>query len=346
MGLGHLYEVQRDVIRGPNGTEFLFAGLSDHTVDSIKSFEGLDRAWVEEAQSVSKRSWEILIPTIRKDGSEIWVGMNPELDTDESYVRFVANPPPDSYVVQVNYSDNPWFPAVLEKERQHAQATMTDAEYGNIWLGRCKPAVAGAIYADEVALAIANDRICNVPYESKLKVHVIFDLGWNDSMGIILAQKHTSELRVIEYIEVNQKTLDWCSNDLKMRGYNWGTLYLPHDGAHGDYKTGQSAQQIMQALGWDAQVIPTYPGALEDGIRKARSMFPRVYFDRAKTDRLIQCLRRYRRGVPSSTGEPSKPLHDEFSHGADAFRYLATVVDQMSNDSYGAALVYPNMRVA
>lgn len=99
MGLGAIYEVQRDVIKGPNGTEFLFAGLSDHTVDSIKSFEGLDRAWVEEAQSVSKRSWEILIPTIRKDDSEIWIGMNPELDTDESYVRFVANPPPDSYVV-------------------------------------------------------------------------------------------------------------------------------------------------------------------------------------------------------------------------------------------------------
>lgn len=107
-------------MRGPNGTEFLFAGLQDHTVDSIKSFEGLDRAWVEEAQSVSKRSLDVLIPTIRKDGSEIWISMNPELDTDEPYVRFVANPPPDSVVVQINWRDNPWFPKVLEAERIHA----------------------------------------------------------------------------------------------------------------------------------------------------------------------------------------------------------------------------------
>lgn len=93
-----------------NGTEFLFSGLSDQTAESIKSYEGVDKVWVEEAQAVSKRSWDILVPTIRKDGSEIIVTMNPELDTDETYTRFIASPPPDSVVVQVNYSDNPWFP--------------------------------------------------------------------------------------------------------------------------------------------------------------------------------------------------------------------------------------------
>lgn len=187
MGLHAFYEVQRDVIRGRNGTEFLFAGLSDQTVESIKSLEGLDRAWVEEGQNVSDRSWNVLIPTIRKEGSEIWIGMNPELDTDPTYVRFVANPPPDSIVVQVNYSENPWFPKVLDDERRHAQATMSDADYGNIWLGKCKPAVAGAIYAGQVAETVEAGRICNLPYDPKFKVHVIFDLGWNDSMGIILA---------------------------------------------------------------------------------------------------------------------------------------------------------------
>lgn len=346
MGLGAFYEVQRDVIKGRNGTEFLFSGLSDQTAESIKSFEGVDDVWLEEAQSLSKRSRQILIPTIRKDGSRITVTMNPELDTDDAYEYFVVDPPPDSVVVQINYYDNPWFPKVLEAERLHAQRTMPDADYGNIWLGKCKPAVAGAIYADQVAETVEAGRICNLPYDPKFKVHVIFDLGWNDSMGIILAQRHLSEIRVIEYIEVNQKTLDWCSNELKMRGHNWGTLWLPHDGAHGDYKTGQSAQQMMQALGWDAQVIPTYPGALEDGIRKARSVFPRVYFDKAKTDRLIQCLRRYRRGVPTTTGEPGRPVHDEWSHGADAFRYMATIAEQMVNESYGGTLNYPDLRVA
>lgn len=334
------------MIRGPGGTEFLFAGLQDHTVDSIKSFEGLDRAWVEEAQSVSKRSLDVLIPTIRKDGSEIWISMNPELDTDEPYVRFVANPPPDSVVVQINWRDNPWFPKVLEAERVHAQATMPKADYENIWEGRCKPAVSGAIYASEVAEAIEQGRICNVPYDPKLKVHVVFDLGWNDSMAMILVQRHVSEVRVIEYIEVSRKTLDWCSSELKSRGHNWGAIYLPHDGEHGDFKTGMSSKQILEGMGWEVEIVPNYPGAKEDGIRKARMLFPRVYFDKAKTDRLIQCLRRYRRSIPTTTGEPGSPVHDEWSHGADAYRYLGMVADRMTNDTFGAPLNYPNLRVA
>lgn len=102
----------------------------------------------------------------------------------------------------------------------------------------------------------------------------------------------------------------------------------------------------MRGMSWDVEIVPTYPGAVEDGIRKARSLMPRVYFDKGKTDRLVQCLRRYRRGVPTTTGEPGKPLHDEWSHGADAFRYLAVVAETMTNDSYGGALKYPDLRVA
>jgi phage terminase large subunit len=175
--------------------------LSDQTAESIKSFEGVDDVWVEEAQAVSKRSWDILIPTIRKDGSRITITLNPELDTDETYVRFIQSPPPDSVVVSINYCDNPWFPEVLEQERLHAKATMPAADYANIWEGECKPAVFGAIYAEEVASLIEAGRLCSVKYDPALKVHVIFDLGWNDSMAVILAQKHLSELRVIEYIE-------------------------------------------------------------------------------------------------------------------------------------------------
>lgn len=128
----------------------------------------------------------MLIPTIRKDGSEIWVSMNPELDTDEPYVRFVSSPPPDSVVVQVNWRDNPWFPKVLEAERLHALATMPKADYENIWEGKCKPAVTGAIYAAEIGAAMESGRITDVAYDPQLKVHAIWDLGWNDSMTIIL----------------------------------------------------------------------------------------------------------------------------------------------------------------
>lgn len=347
LGLGHFFEVQQNVIKGMNGTEFIFSGLSEQTNESIKSFEGVDDVWVEEAQAVSKRSWDILVPTIRKDGSEIWVSMNPELDTDETWVRFVENPPADSVVVSINYSDNPWFPKVLEQERQDAKTKMSDVDYANIWEGKCRPAVSGAIYASEIADAIEKGRIRNIPYDAQLKVHVIFDLGWNDQMSIILAQRSLSEVRIIEYLEDNKKTLDWFSAELKKKNYNWGEVWLPHDGAHGDYKTGKSAQQIMQGLGWkctENNVIPVM--SVEIGIRKARETLPKTYFDKDNTERLVQCLRRYKRSIPTTTGEPGAPVHDEWSHGADAYRYLSTVVERLTNDTYSTPIKYPNLRRA
>lgn len=330
MGLGSFYEIQQTVIKGANGTEFLFSGLSDQTAESIKSFEGVDDVWAEEAQAISKRSWDILIPTIRKPGSRITITLNPELDTDETYVRFIENPPPDAVVVQINYADNPWFPDVLEAERLHAKATMSKADYENIWEGLCKPAVTGAIYADEVARAQDDGRIGLFPYDPAQKVHAIFDLGWNDSMSIILAQRHVSSLKVIEYIEDNRKTLDWYSAELKKKNLNWGKLWLPHDGAHGDYKTGKSAEAIMRELGWDVGIVPIQP--VEAGIKVARMAFGQLYIHKPGCERLIQCLKRYRRGVPVSTGEPGAPVHDEWSHGADAFRYLTNVAPKMVNE--------------
>lgn len=197
--------------------------------------------------------------------------MNPELDTDETYTRFIGSPPPDSVVVQVNYDQNPWFPKVLEAERLHAQATMTKADYENIWEGKCKPAVTGAIYAAEIGKMQEDGRVTDVAYDPKFKVHVIWDLGWNDSMSLILVQRHLSTLRVIEYIEDSHKTLDWFSAELKKKNLNWGSLWLPHDGAHGDYKTGKSAQQILQEQQWSVEIVPKQP--VETGIRGARMGF-------------------------------------------------------------------------
>jgi phage terminase large subunit len=332
LGLGWFYQVLENEIRGKNGTEITFAGLATHTIESIKSYEGVDRVWIEEGQVVRKRSWDVLIPTIRKPGSEIWCTYNPELETDATHQRFVVNPPPDAVVMQMNYVDNPWFPAELEAERKHSQL-VNPKDYDWIWEGKCKPAVAGAIYYDEVAKAEAEQRICNVPYDPMLKVHVVFDLGWNDAMAISLVQKHTSEIRVIEYIEQSHKTLDYYSNLLQERKYRWGTLYLPHDGRHKDYKTGKSAEEIMKALGWTVAITPNM--SIEDGLRMTRMTFGRMYFDKTKTERLIQCAKRYRRSINQQTNEPGAPLHDEWSHGADNLRYIAVNAEDMTNEDYG-----------
>lgn len=329
LGLSAFYEILESEIRGKNGSNLGFTGLASHTVDTIKSFEGCDICWVEEAQTVSKKSWDILIPTIRKPESEIWVSFNPELDTDETYKRFVVNPPPKSAVMAVNWSDNPWFPDVLEQERQHCMIAAPD-DYSTIWEGKCRSAVVGAIYAHEIDAAIRSGRICNLPYDPKLKVHTIWDLGWNDSMAIILAQRVRSELRVIDYIEDDHKTLDWYVAELKERRFNWGYDFLPHDGNAKDFKTGKSAAEILKTFGRKVKITPNI--GLENGIKAARIAFGQSYFDKGKTGRLVECLKRYRRSVPESTGEPGSPIHDEYSHGADVFRYLSIVADEMSNE--------------
>lgn len=137
LGLGSKFTATKNEIKGPNGSQFLFAGLADHTIESVKSFEGIDIVWVEEAQTVSKRSWSILIPTIRKDGSEIWITMNPNEETDPTYQEFIKTPPEDAVVVKINWDDNPWFPDVLRKEKDRLYASDPEAAE-HIWGGACR----------------------------------------------------------------------------------------------------------------------------------------------------------------------------------------------------------------
>jgi len=341
MGYGAFYQVLESEIRGVNGSQINFTGLANNTVESIKSFEGVDICWVEEAQTVSKRSWDILIPTIRKPDSEIWVTFNPDLDSDDTYTRFVISPPDNSIVTKVNWSDNPWFPNVLDEERLHAKANNPD--YENIWEGECKSAVDGAIYADEIREAQEQGRVTNVPYDPMLKVHVVMDLGWNDSMSIILCQKGLADLRVIGYIEDDHRTLDSYSAQLKDLQYNWGQMYLPHDGQSKDFKYGISAEDIMRKQGWDIRIVPKLD--IESGIKISRMNFHKVYFDKS-ANRLIDCLKHYRRNINATTNEPTAPVHDEYSHGADAFRYLCVSADKMTNESWqNQPIQYSNLGI-
>lgn len=346
LNLDKFYRTYEAEIRAVNGTEFSFVGLSTLTVDQIKSIEGIDICWVEEGQTISKRSWEILIPTIRKEGSEIWVSYNPDLETDETHQRFSVNPPPDCMSVEVNWRDNPWFNDLLNQERLHCQATNPD-DYDNIWEGKCRSAVEGAIYHRQITDSESHGRICNVPYDPMLKVHVVIDLGWEDSMAIGMVQKGISDIRFIDYLEDSHRTLAEYSTELKARGYNWGRVFLPHDGFSKDPKFGKSSEDVMKALGWD--VVPRteiVELSVEEGIKQARIVFPRVWFDREKAGDLVECLKRYRRHVNRVTEAPGAPMHDQWSHGADMFRYAAINVDNMLNEDIGPILTFNTPRFA
>jgi len=325
MSLTEFYEITDRTIRGKNGTEFNFVGLKNN-VSNVKSYEGVDICWVEEAQSVSKRSYDTLIPTIRKEKSEIWISFNPELETDETYRRWVANPPDNAKVVKIGWQDNPWFPEVLRDEKDALKNRDPEA-YQTVWEGMCRLTVDGAVFAKEMQMAEINNQITNVPYDPIKPVYTIWDLGWADSTAIWFVQFIGVEIRVLRYIEDSQKTISYYLAEIQKFGYVFDTHYLPHDAASKNLGTGRSIEEIVRATGMNVRVLDRVP--IADSINAARTIFPRCYFDRQNTTDGLQCLRHYRYEVDPDTKQFSRtPLHDQYSHGADAFRMLGLMVQE------------------
>ena len=324
LGLASFYEITQTNIRGRNGSEFAFVGLKNN-VANIKSFEGVDICWVEEAQTVSKTSWNVLIPTIRRESSEIWITFNPELETDETYQRFVVSPPANSFVQKINWSDNPWFPETLDLERLALKQRDPEA-YNTVWEGICRVTVDGAIFAKEMQMAELENRLTRVPYDSIKPVHVVFDLGWADHTALWFVQFIGMEIRLIRYMQANQQTISWYLSEMQKFGYFFDTLWLPHDAATKNLGTGRSIEEIVRSAGHKVQILDRVP--VTDSINAARTIFNRCYFDRENCDEGLQCLRHYRYDVDEDGSWSQKPLHDQYSHGADAFRMLGLMVNE------------------
>jgi len=326
MGLVEFYEITQNSIRGKNGTEFSFVGLKNN-VANIKSYEGCDICWVEEAQTTSKLSWNVLIPTIRKEGSEIWISFNPELETDETYQRFIVNPPENCIVQRINWSDNPWFPETLRLEKDSLFVRDREA-YNTVWEGVCRQTVDGAIFAKEMQQAEFEQRITRVPYDPVKPVLAVFDIGWADATAVWFVQFIGMETRLIRYYETTQTTISQILAKMQTFGYVYDTLYLPHDAQNKTLAAnGRSIEEIVRASGYNVRIIDRTP--ITDSINAARTIFPKCYFDRENTHEGLQCLRHYRYDVNPETGAFSqKPLHDNYSHGADAFRYIGLMINE------------------
>ncbi len=325
LGLEGHYRILEGAIYGTNGTEFRFAGLR-HNINNIKSLEDFDIVWVEEAHSVSKGSWEKLIPTLRKDGSEIWISFNPELDTDDTYTRFVVAPPSSAYVRKVNWRDNPWFPVVLQQEREELLAKDPVA-CDHIYEGNCRSAQEGAIYEAELRAAMAAGRIGKVPYDPMFPVDTFWDLGFGDMVSIWLVQTVGFEYRLIDYEQNRQKAIGFYVQQLQTRPYVWGTDYLPWDGHTPHLASGRSLRQLMEGLGRRVAPPLAQRPQVYDGINATRTIFPQLHFDEEKCREGIKGLRHYRWGEPAKSGqERSQPLHDFASHSSDALRCLAVYI--------------------
>ena len=322
MGLSAHFEIQRDTIKGINGSEFLFKGLRMN-VQEIKSTEGIDICWVEEAQTVSKASWDVLIPTIRKDDSEIWISFNPELDTDVTYKRFVLNPPTNAKVVKVNWQDNPWFPKELVQEKDDLKLRDPDS-YLTVWEGNCRQVLDGAIYTNEIRLATVENRITSVPYDATKGVWAVFDLGRADKTAIWFVQQIGFEYRVIDFYENRGYAFNHYVKLVKEKPYIIDRMILPHDASASLLASDRTIEQQAKEHGFNVTVLVR--ASIESGIEAARGIFNRCWFDENKCIDGLNALRRYRYEIDDSGQWSKRPLHDENSHAADAFRYLATAI--------------------
>lgn len=336
LGLEGFYDIQRDRIIAPNGTSFNFEGIKNNA-KKIRSYEGIDVCWIEEGDNISYDSMLVLTPTIRKEQSEIWISFNPQLKTDYIYKNFVLDPQPDSFVVNVNYKDNPWFPSTLEREKEELKRRDFDA-YLNVWEGQCRQILAGAVYAEELREVRLSKRITKVPYTPGVPVDTFWDLGWADATSIWFRQRVGFEWHYIDYYSNQQKATDHYMTLLQERRYVYGTHWLPHDAVAKEKGSGMSVLDRIKRVYPNTRIVKRL--SVEDGIDAGRTILPLCWFDEKRCDAGIECLSAYRYEIIDQVhGNLSrKPVHDWSSHGADGFRYSAVAVNQPTSESKGKML--------
>lgn len=320
------YEVLDHSIRGVNGTEFFFMGLR-HNLNSIKSVANIDLAWVEEAEPISDEAWSVFLPTVRRDapwgpfgeGSEFWIGFNPGFDTSATWRRFVENPPTGAKLIEVNYWDNPFFPEILRRQMEDAKKIGGDA-YDNVWAGKPRVTIDGAIYAKQIANAELEDRITDLPWIRSKPVNTYWDLGRRDLTAVWFVQPVGSYFHVIDYLEGRGMEMSEFIPLLQAKGYTYGINFLPHDGANEYLVTNRTSESILRAAGFRVRLIPRV-SKKQISIDASRVIFDQCKFDRNRTFEGLQRLRRYKYEIKD--GQYSRdPKHDDNSNGADAFQQL------------------------
>lgn len=344
LGLSDFYDIEVARIKGKNGTSFSFEGIKNNT-NKIKSYEGIDICWVEEAIKVSRHSWGVLIPTIRKSGSEIWMCFNPELDSDYTYQRFVKDPAlvtrdpslPNvrqseaTFCIKMTWRDNPWFLSTeLYKEMLADKARDYDY-YLNVWEGHTIQVLEGAVYARELRKATAEGRICTVPWDQEVPVSTFWDIGRADATAIWFAQRVAMQYRILAYYEARgiDIPIDEATGGVmhfikvvQQKGFVYEAHYLPHDAKSKRLGTKRTIEELVRTHLKPAEVLIVPKQSIADGINAARMIFNQCWFDETDCEDGLKALRHYRYKVID--GQLSnEPLHDWASDGADGFKYLA-----------------------
>lgn len=350
LGLGAVFDPREGEIRCPHGGIIIFRGMQSYNAENIKSLEDFDIAWVEEAQTLSDISLRMLRPTLRKEGSEIWCSWNPRHDTDAVDKFLRANKPDDAIVVEVNWNDNPWFPDVLRREKDADYAA--DPEMAeHVWGGGYEIVSEGAYYAKLLAHAEREGRIGHWPHDPTRPVYTSWDLGVDDYTAIWFVQQDGVRATVIDYHEfsdagapeivaqalpelfkappLDEQFIAWNGEQaLQALGrsapWRYAEHYLPHDVRMREWGGGaRSRVETLRALGLTTIRKGAAQGP-EERINAARRILPVTRFHATpRVQAGLKRLRRYRRKWNDSLNSYTTPLHDEASHGADAFGEFA-----------------------
>jgi phage terminase large subunit len=320
------FKVYEDCISTPGDGLVIFKGMNNYTADSIKSLEGFKRAWWEEAHTATMTSINLLRPTMRASGSQMWWSYNRNRPTDAVDVMFSGKElPTGAVVVTANWRDNPWFTAELEQERQDC-IRMQPEQYDHIWEGGYVTVAEGAYFASNLAKAKADKRVEFVPEDPHLIVRLIADIGGTgakaDNFVFWAAQWIGLEIRWTNHYEVQGQPIASHLNWMRAQGYTPDRckIILPHDGDKQDSVFDTSYRKAFEEAGYTVEVIPNQgKGAAMQRVEKARELFPRMRFDKDKCAAGLEALGWYHEKKDEHRNIGLGPDHDWSSHSADAF---------------------------
>jgi phage terminase large subunit len=294
-------------------------------IESIKSKARILLCWVDEAEEVPEPSWVALIPTVREDGSEIWVTWNPKRKGSATDKRFRHATDADVRIVEMNYKENPWFPSVLERERLADLRDRPD-QYPHIWQGDYATSATGAYFAAGLAMARQNGRIGKVAADPLLPLRTYHDIGGAgakaDLYVIWVCQFVDREIRVLDHYSSQGQPLAYHVAWLRQRDYGNAEIILPHDGANTNNVTAKRYEDHWRDAGFKVRTVPNQgAGAAGMRIEATRRLFGQMWFHEPTTEDGRVMLGMYAPKY-SPTGADLGPDH-EYSHDADAFGLMA-----------------------
>lgn len=265
--------------------------------------------------------------------------LRPALSDRMGFAIFIGTPKGRNnfYTLYEMAKNNPnWYTAVFKAsetglvdpiELSEIRKEIGEEAYNQEFECSFDAAVKGTYYSTQMQDLAHKNRITTVDYDPALGVITAWDLGIGDATAIWFAQRLFREVRLIDYMEIDGQGIPAIVKLLKEKPYVYTTHLLPHDAAARELGTGKSRQEVLRNLGVIADIMPRLK--IDDGIQAARNLLPLCWFDETRTHRGVECLREYRRGWDDKLQIfKTAPLHNEFSHGADAFRMLAIGIDK------------------